>query len=163
MDISAAFNSIKPLHPHLELILSSPPRIITAPGDKYEQIKGDPRQNNNNDSRSRGREDLGHDFRDLIAPSATKSATQYIEAQKGASKVDDVLHHLPRISKFPDDASKELLSEAGSHNYLYSARGYGEKVRDTSIFRTAAMNYAQNFFSDTGTFARAGESLELTA
>ncbi len=72
----------------------------------------------------------------------------------------------PRPEKFPDTTAEELTP--GESNGLLDAV---QATRGTDVppapeqdaHRAAAQRYARTFFSDTRTFARPGESLEISA
>ena len=139
---------------------SAPPLRVQAPIEpvgEREATSRDPQE------KQRGeRQAAGVDFRSYITASTLEGLGRAFD-NAGQVRGEGSAGDSPtRPTKVPD-SSPAVLSGTEAADYYRAISGESESLAAAREFRDAATSYAQNFFAATGTFARPGESLELSA
>ncbi len=121
-----------------------------------------------NDRRSSSRDARGRPsvaFKSLLDAATIAGLTKTLGAEASKSAVTDSdTTPAPRPSKLPNQAEPEVLSAAESEGLYQSAKSSGQGSSSPAPeFLAAATRYAKSYFAVSGTYARPGESLELTA
>ena len=121
----------------------------------------------NNDRRDSQRNDRGRPsvaFRSFLNAATLAGLTQTLSKDTVVVSSDEPP---PRQTKVPEQEPTTISSEEADHLYQ-SAQTASEAQprRETArvrAYQAATSRYATSFFSVSGTFARPGESLEVTA
>ncbi len=130
------------------------PQAPISPVGEGDAPKRDPREQN------KGGRQRHIDFQSFITASTLEGLGRTLG---GDQTIQDAPERRPlREAKYPD-AGPKVLSGAEAANYFRTVSGESEGLAISREFQTAASAYAKNFFAVQGTFARPGESLELSA
>ncbi len=138
---------------------SAPPPRVQAPIEpvgEREATSRDPQEKN------RGERQAGVDFRSYITASTLEGLGRAFDNAGRARGEDAAGDATARPTKVPE-SGPAILSGSEAADYYRAISGESESLIAAREFRDAATSYAQNFFAATGTFARPGESLELSA
>ena len=130
------------------------------------------RQGANNDRREQARGERNRStvtFRSFLNAATLAGLTKTLGAERPAS-TDEAPAKVQRRAKLPDRKDPEVISGDEAESLYRSARS-STKDQTTSEqpvarareYQAAATRYAKSFFAVSGTFAKPGESLELTA
>ena len=119
------------------------------------------RRGSSKDSRARS----GVAFKSFLDAATIAGLNKTLGAETSKSAVtDEGSSPAPRRAKVPDQAEPEVLSAAESEGLYQSAKSSGQgRSSPAPEFLAATTRYAKSFFAVSGTFAKPGESLELTA
>ncbi len=148
------------LQPIAAPIAASPARQapVTAVGD---------RDGANNDRRNPSRDSRGRSsiaFRSLLDAATLAGLTKSLSGQSKTVSTDEAPARPTHRAKLPDKAEPEVLSASESERLYHSAKNSGQgRSSPAPEFLAATTRYAKAFFAVSGTFARPGESLEVTA
>jgi hypothetical protein len=151
------------LQPYPAPVAPVPPRApaIQAAGQRQDA------QNERRQTAQDGRERANVSFRTLLNAATLSGIGRAFQGAVRETE-EQATNLTQRAAKLPADAP-ETLSGTEADTLYRIAKAVAPKA-DTSVsdaraaeFRAATSRYAKSFFSVSGTFARAGESLELTA
>jgi len=122
----------------------------------------------NNDRRNPSKDARGRSsvaFRSFLDAATLAGLTKTLGAQTSTTAAtDEAPAPPPRRAKLPEKAEQEVLSASESERLYHSAKISGQgRTSPAPEFLAATSRYAKSFFAVSGTFARPGESLELTA
>ena len=104
-------------------------------------------------------------FRSFLNAATLAGVVQSLgEEFASASSSREAPAHTQRPTKLPDTNQDRVLSASETDNLYQSARVSAQSSASRAPeFRAATARYAKSFFGVSGTYARPGESLELTA
>ncbi len=154
MAISVDSLSLLPAAP---ILAQTPARVeAVAPVGQREGASNDRR------NAPKDRERAVNNFRAALNAATLRGLTQAIsrDSKPAENATDEPARARERPAKLPD-AEPTVLSGAEAANLFRSAQAADQS--SSSEFRAATSRYAKSFFSVSGTFAKPGESLELTA
>lgn len=120
--------------------------------------------NERRESARNTRERVSTAFRSFLNAATLAGITETLGAERSDVAVDDVAP--VRETRVPDRRKDPTVLEADEAEGLYrtaQAADEGPRSSRAREFHAAATRYAKSFFAVEGTFARPGESLELTA
>lgn len=112
---------------------------------------------------ARGRSSIA--FRSFLDAATLAGLNKTLGAETSESAVtDERSSPAPRRAKLPTKAEPEVLSAAESERLYHSAKNSGQgRTSPAPEFLAATSRYAKSFFAVSGTYARPGQSLEVTA
>jgi len=138
--------------------LQQPRQAPVAPVGDREGANND-RRDSSKDARSRP----SVAFRSFLNAATLAGLTKTLSADTRTVSTD-VAPRPERPVKLPDQSEPPVISADEADSLYRSAQNAGEagapRARE---FQTASSQYAKSFFAVAGTFARPGETLELTA
>ena len=152
----------------IDTLSLQPVAAPVAPPPRQPQVSAvGERQGANADRRNPSKDARGRSsitFRSFLNAATLAGLTKTLGSDSFKTTTTDERPQPRRAEKVPNKAGPEVLSAAESEGLYQSAKSSGQgRASPAPEFLAATSRYAKSFFAVSGTFARPGETLELTA